>query len=87
MKTHTIASFFQTTRDCFSTTLYKLKNYGNNPTFTYQLRKTIRSKIVNYKEAINSIYVDENVSFSLNTDQCGCVDSVIAIKSLQVIYE
>ena len=54
--------------------LYKLKNNVNNPTFTYELRKTIRSEIVNYKEAINSIYVDENVSFSLHTDQCGCVD-------------
>ena len=73
MKTHTIASFFQTARGCFSTT-YKLENNSNNPTFTYQLRKTNRSKIAYYKEAINSIYVDENVSFSLNTDQCGCVD-------------
>ena len=34
-----------------------------------------RNKIVNYKEVANSNYVDEDVSFSLNTAQCNCADS------------
>lgn len=31
--------------------------------------------MLNYKETVNSIYGDENVSFNLNTDQCDCGDS------------
>ena len=52
----------------------KLKNNDNNPTVTYQLSKTIRNKILNYKEAVNSIYGDKDVSFCLNTEQCDCAD-------------
>ena len=37
----------------------------------------IRNKILNYKEAVNSIYVDEEVFFCLNTDQCDCADSSV----------
>ena len=48
----------------------KLKNKDNNLTLTYQLGKTIRNKILNYKETVNSIYGDEDISFCLNTDQC-----------------
>ena len=47
-----------------------LDNDNNNPTVTYQLGKTIRNKILNYKETISSINVDKNVPFCLNTDQC-----------------
>ena len=36
----------------------------------YKLRKTIRNKILNNKDAVNSIYADEKVSFSINTDLC-----------------
>ena len=57
----------------------KLKNNYNNPTVTYQLGKTIRSKILNYKEAVNSICVDEDVSFCFNIDQCDCADLPSAI--------
>ena len=53
----------------------KFKNNEINPTVTYQIGKTIRNKILNYKEAVNSIYGDEGVSFCLNTDECDCVDS------------
>ena len=55
--------------------LDKLKSNDNNPTVTYQLGKTIRNKILNYKEAVNSIYGDEDVSFCLNSDQCDYADS------------
>ena len=42
----------------------------------YQLDKTIRNiKTLNYKHAVNSIYVDEDVSFCFNTDQCYCTNS------------
>ena len=34
----------------------------------------IRNKILNYKEAVDSIYADD-VSFCLSTDQCHCADS------------
>ena len=47
-----------------------LDNDNNNPTVTYQLGKTIRNKILNYKETVSSINVDKNVPFCLNTDQC-----------------
>ena len=54
---------------------HESKNNGNNSALTYQLSKTIRNKIVNYKEAVNYLYVDEDVSFSLYTNQCDCADS------------
>ena len=53
----------------------ELKNNGNNPIVTYQLGKTIGNKILNYKEAMNYLYGDQDVSFCLNTDQCGCAIS------------
>ena len=37
----------------------KLKSDDSNPIVTYQVGKTIRNKILNYKKAINSIHVDE----------------------------
>ena len=52
-----------------------LKNDDKQPTVTYKLGKTIRNKISNYKEAVNSIYVDGNVSFYLITVQCDCTDT------------
>ena len=53
----------------------KLKNNDNNLTITYQLGKTIRNKMLNYKEAVNSIYLDDDVSFCLITDQNDCAKS------------
>ena len=53
----------------------KLKNNGNNFTVTYQLGKAIRNEILNYNEAVNSIYVDRDICVSLNTDQCHRPDS------------
>ena len=54
--------------------LDKLKGNNNNPTVTCQLCKTIRNKILNYKEPVNSIYTDEDISFCLNTDHSNCAD-------------
>ena len=42
---------------------------------TYKLGGTIRNKILNYKETVNSMSVDEEVSFCLNTDTCDCAES------------
>ena len=53
----------------------KLKKNRNNLTITYQLGKTIRMKRLNYKEAVNSIYLDENFSFCFNADQRDCAGS------------
>ena len=67
---------FQFSRGCFPSTLPdKLKNNEINPVVTYQLGKMIKNKILNYKEAVNFIYVYEDVSFCLNTDQCHCAIS------------
>ena len=44
---------------------------------TYEFGKTIRNKIVNFKEAansFNSIYVGQDVSFCLKTNQCDWAD-------------
>ena len=35
---------------------------------TYKLGKKVRNNILNYKDAVNSIYLDEEVSFSIDTD-------------------
>ena len=35
----------------------------------------IRNEILNYKEAVNCIYVDDDVFFCFNTDQCDGADS------------
>ena len=35
-----------------------------------QIENKILNDISNYKEAVNSIYIDEEVDFSLSTDQC-----------------
>ena len=53
----------------------KLENNDNNPTVTYQPGKTVRNEILNYKETVSSIYVDEDVSSCLNTNQRDCADS------------
>ena len=42
---------------------------------TYSLNSTIRNKILNYKETVNSIIVDEDVSFTLNSEPCDCENS------------
>ena len=53
---------------------------------------TICKNILDYKEAFNSIYTDEGVAFSLNTNQCNCTSSTFRdpyykhiIKDLRII--
>ena len=36
---------------------------------------TIRNKILNYKDAVDSILVDDEVSFALNSEPCNCENS------------
>ena len=52
-----------------------LQNKESNPVITFCLENTIRNKVVNYKDTVNSIIVDEEVSFSLDTDSCDCSQS------------
>ena len=61
--------------DIIKTLLYNLRGKDSIPIVTYKLGKTIRNNILNYKDAVNSIYVDEEVSLSLNTDLCDCEKS------------
>ena len=42
---------------------------------TYKLSNTVRSKILNYKATVESIVIDEEVSFTTETDDCQCADS------------
>ena len=39
---------------------------------THKLVNTTRNNNLSYKDVVSSIYVDEEVSFSLNTDLCDC---------------
>ena len=52
-----------------------LQEKENIPTITYKLGNTVINKILNYKKALNSIDVDEEILFSLNTDPCDCEKS------------
>ena len=47
----------------------------NIPMVTYKLNNTVRNKIFNYKQTVEDIRVDEEVSFTLNTDLCKCKES------------
>ena len=50
---------------------------NENLAATYKLNKAT-CNILNYKEAVNTIYTDEGVSFSHNTDhQCDCTSSAL----------
>lgn len=40
-----------------------------NPTVTYKRSKATRNNLLNYNEEIHQVYPDEEVEFSLNTDQ------------------
>ena len=47
----------------------------NIPVVTYELGQPIRNKILNYKETVHDIVVDDEVSFGLNTSPCDCQNS------------
>ena len=52
-----------------------MKNKEDIPVVTYKLGSTIRNKILNYKETVDSIFVDDEVSFTLNSEPCDCLNS------------
>ena len=55
----------------------ELQNKENRPVITYRLTNTIRSKILNYIYTVNPIYVEDEISFTLNTDPCECEHSLL----------
>ena len=62
--------------DVISQLPMELQNKENRPPIiTYKLSSTIRNKIFNYKDTVNSIYFDDEISFALNTDPCQCSKS------------
>ena len=52
-----------------------IENKDNVPMTTYYLCKTVRNKLLHYKETINSIFVHEEFAFSLNTETFECEHS------------
>ena len=50
----------------------ELRTRDNLPVVTYSLGNTIRNKVLNYKDTVNSIFIDDEVSFSTETDTCQC---------------
>ena len=48
------------------------QNKENRPIITYTLTNTIRNKTLNYKDTVNSIYVADEILFTLNIDLCEC---------------
>ena len=51
----------------------QLKEDNNRPTVTYKLGPSIRNKILNYKDTVNSIKIDNDNLY--NTENCDCLDS------------
>ena len=52
-----------------------LQSEDHIPVVTYKLGGTIRNKILNYKDTVESIYVDDEVSFTRDTTPCECESS------------
>ena len=64
----------------FSLLPSKIQTEENRPVVTFQLGNTIRNKILNYKETVESIFIDDEVSFSLNSEPCDCCNSPFSDK-------
>ena len=58
------------TPDVISLLSFNVQTKKYNPTINYKLRKAICNIILNYKRAVDLIYTDKEVAFSLITDQC-----------------
>ena len=54
----------------------ELQNKESRPVITYKLTNTTRNKILNYKDTVNSIYVEDEISSTLITDPCQCEHSL-----------
>ena len=53
----------------------ELQKKESRPVITFKLTCTIRNKILNYKDCVDSIYVEDEILFILNTDLCECEHS------------
>ena len=47
-----------------------MKQKESVPSAKYKLGSTVRNNILNYKHIVNSIYIEEEVSVSLNKSDC-----------------
>ena len=61
--------------ECVNLLPEKLKCKDNNPVVVYKLGSTIRNKILNYKETVEEIFIEDEVSFTTNTGECQCSQS------------
>ena len=61
--------------ECVNLLPDKLKSKDENPVIVYKLGSTIRNKILNYKETVESIFIDDEVSFINNAGECNCLES------------
>ena len=52
-----------------------LQNKENRPIYTYKLTNIIRNKILSYKDTVNLIYCEDEISFTFNTDSYECEHS------------
>ena len=53
----------------------KIQEESHIPVVTFKLCNTVRNKILNYKLTVDSIFTDDEVSFSTGTDRCDCQNS------------
>ena len=53
----------------------ELQTEENRPVKTHSLSKTISNTILNYKETVNYIVIDDEVSFTINSKTCDCSTS------------
>lgn len=58
--------------DIIKTPSYNLQGNENIPAVISKFRNKIRNNILNYIYAVDAIYADGEVSFSLNKDFCDC---------------
>ena len=52
----------------------ELQTRDNIPVVTYSLVNTIRNKVLNYKDTVNSIFMDEEVSL---VQELNCVNAIL----------
>ena len=61
--------------DVISSLPSDLQSEDHIPVVTYKLGGTIRNKILNYKDTVESIYIDDEISFTRDTSSCECESS------------
>ena len=53
----------------------EFQNKENRSAIIYKFTNLIKNKILNYKNTVNLIYVEDKILFKLNTDRCICEHS------------